>query len=98
MMRAALEALHLRKASQVATKTNHLALKPSHLSTKVNQPFTKSSHVTPKLNQSKTNYSADSSKNLGTPPQFKPPPDAPKPPGKKLIVYLFLCILKVLIT
>lgn len=85
-MRAALEALHLRKATeatpksaQSTPKTNQQTLKQSQSGVKSNQPLQKSSHLTPKLTLPNPKYSGGSNKTPGSPPQFQPPPEVTKP-------------------
>lgn len=85
MMRAALEALHLRKASQATPKSTQTTPKTSQPTSKLSQStvksnhqLQKSSHMTSKSNPSTSSYSGDPNKTPGPLPQFQPPPEVTK--------------------
>lgn len=83
-MRAALEALHLRKASQStpkSTPTSHKtsqskSLQHSQKTPKVGNLTPKASQNTPKQNHLSASGGEGNSKPVGSPPQYQPPPEA----------------------
>ncbi|XP_054280017.1 uncharacterized protein LOC128998066 isoform X2 [Macrosteles quadrilineatus] len=96
MMRAALEALHLRKASQStpkSTPTSHKAaqsksLQHSQKTPKVGNLTPKASQNTPKQNHLSASGGEGNSKPVGSPPQYQPPPEAKPGPFRKQQQYL----------